>query len=76
MVARRPPGNVVAALPLTFTDRIRDLLDSAALRGPSRIDPALTEASAALGRVAGAIERLPLMRRGEDPSTHHGDSAA
>ncbi|OFS13524.1 cation-binding protein, partial [Dietzia sp. HMSC21D01] len=31
VVARRPPGNVAAALPLTVTDRLRDVLESAAL---------------------------------------------
>ncbi|MBB1020887.1 hemerythrin domain-containing protein, partial [Dietzia sp. E1] len=31
VVARRPPGNVAAALPLTVTDRLRDLLETAAL---------------------------------------------
>lgn len=76
VVARRPPGNVIAALPLTVTDRLRDLLDLAALRGPSRVEPILVEISGVLGRVAGAIEHLPVMRRGEDPSTGRGDAAA
>jgi len=76
VVARRPPGNVAAALPLTVTDRLRDVLESAALRGPSRVGPALTSASRLLARAAGAIEDLPIMRRGEDPSTSRGDAAA
>ena len=72
VVARRPPGNVAAALPLTVTDRLRDVLESAALRGPDTVGPALTAASGVLARAAGAIEQLPIMRRGEDPSTSRG----
>lgn len=72
VVARRPPGNVAAALPLTVTDRLRDALESAALRGPDALGPALTAASGVLARAAGAIEHLPIMRRGEDPSTSKG----
>lgn len=72
VVARRPPGNVAAALPLTVTDRLRDALESAALGGPDVVGPALTLASGLLARAAGAIERLPVMRRGEDPSTSRG----
>jgi len=72
VVARRPPGNVAAALPLTVTDRLRDGLESAALRGPDAAGPALTAASRTLARAAGAMERLPVMRRGEDPSTSRG----
>lgn len=75
VVARRPPGNVAAALPLTVTDRLRDLLESAALRGPAPVVPVLTDASGLLARAAGAIERLQVMRRGEDPSTSRGDTA-
>lgn len=73
VVARRPPGNVAAALPLTVTDRLRDLLETAALRGPDAAGPALTAAGGVLARAAGAIEHLPIMRRGEDPSTSRGE---
>ncbi|WP_348542375.1 hemerythrin domain-containing protein [Dietzia kunjamensis] len=73
VVARRPPGNVAAALPLTVTDRLRDVLESAALRGPDALGPALTAARGVLARAAGAIEHLPIMRRGEDPSTSRGE---
>jgi hemerythrin superfamily protein len=69
IVARRPPGNVVAALPLSVLDRLRDLADVVAYRGPSRLAPAAGGASGALARAAHAVERLPIMRRGEDPST-------
>lgn len=73
VVARRPPGNVAAALPLTVTDRLRDLLETAALRGPDAAGPALTAAGGVLARAAGAIEHLPIIRRGEDPSTSRGE---
>ncbi len=70
VVARRPPGNVLAALPLTVTDRTRDALDAAALRAPAPTSGRLRAASAAVAAVAGRIEQLPPLRRGEDPSTH------
>ncbi|MDV8002741.1 hemerythrin domain-containing protein [Rhodococcus sp. IEGM 1408] len=76
LVARRPPGNVAAALPLTVTDRLRDLLESAVLRSSSPVEPILTESSSLLARAAHAIEHLPIMRRGEDPSTARGHTAA
>lgn len=74
VVARRPPGNVIAALPLSVLDRVRDLVDAAVLRGPGRGAPVLRSVSTALGAVAHRIEGLPLMRRGEDPSTGRTDS--
>ena len=72
VVARRPPGNVVAALPLSALDRSRDALDSVARRGPSRLASASRAASRALAGVAGAVEHVPPMTRGEDPSTRSG----
>jgi hemerythrin superfamily protein len=69
IVARRPPGNVIAALPLTVLDRSRDRLDAARLRGAGRADGALHAVSATLTRAAHAVERLPALRRGEDDST-------
>jgi hypothetical protein len=69
VVARRPPGNVVAAVPLSVVDRARDLVDVAAFRAPSRAAPALRGAGRGLAGAAHRIERLPEMRRGEDPST-------
>lgn len=76
IVARRPPGNLVAALPLTVLDRTRDRFDRAARHaqgGPSR---ALRLASHGLGEVARRLERLHMMRAGERPETrvdHAGD---
>src|ERR1700712_2122704 len=46
-VARRPPGNLLAALPLTVLDRTRDLVDRAARRGPGPV-----------GRVGRAASRV------------------
>jgi hypothetical protein len=69
IVARRPPGNVIAALPLTILDRSRDRLDAIRLRGAGPAEGALHAATAALTRAAHAVEHLPALRRGEDPST-------
>ena len=69
VVARRPPGNALAALPLTLTDRTRDTLDLVAQHSQRLRAPA-TAASGALARLAGRIEQLPPLRVGEDPSTH------
>jgi hypothetical protein len=78
VVARRPPGNVLAAVPLSVLDRLRDLADVAARRGPARVVPAARVGGRALGRAAHAVERLPLLRIGEDPSTRRsgGDAGA
>lgn len=72
VVARRPPGNVVAAVPLSVVDRARDLVDAAAFRAPDRAAPALRAAGRGLAGAAHRIERLPVMRRGEDASTRRG----
>ncbi|WP_205474042.1 hemerythrin domain-containing protein [Nocardioides sp. SYSU D00038] len=69
VVSRRPPGNALSALPLTVLDRGRDRMDQAARRFPA-LRPALVGASQGAARVAGAVEHLPGMRRGEAPSTH------
>lgn len=75
VVARRPPGNVAAAIPLSVTDRVRDLVDSVALRSPAPVDTRLTQVSELLGRASHAIEHLPVMTRGEDSSTARPDAA-
>ncbi|MBO0679974.1 hemerythrin domain-containing protein [Mycolicibacterium sp. S2-37] len=69
VVARRPPGNVAAAAPLTVLDRTRDQLDRAARRSTGRAGAMLGSASAGLARVAGVVEHVPPFTRGEDPST-------
>lgn len=72
VVARRPPGNVLAALPLSAIDRSRDLLDRQARRSQEPMAGAARRASSALAAVGGAIEQLPPLRKGEDASTHSG----
>jgi hypothetical protein len=69
VVSRRPPGNALAALPLTVLDRGRDLLDATARRFPAARGPA-SRASGGLARAAGRVERTGVLRRGEHPSTH------
>lgn len=68
VVARRPPGNVIAALPLSAIDRLRDGTDFVLTRAePSRV--VLGPVSTALRGTSHAVEKLPIMRQGEDPST-------
>jgi hemerythrin superfamily protein len=69
VVARRPPGNAVAALPLTVLDRSRDHLDRLTRHGPRPVSRPAMAVSRALATVAGWVEHLPPLTRGEDPST-------
>lgn len=71
VVSRRPPGNALAALPLTVLDRARDHLDDAADRWRAVRRPA-AGASRALARAAGAVEQVPPLRRGERDETSRG----
>jgi hemerythrin superfamily protein len=66
IVARRPPGNAVAAVPLSVLDRLRDAADAAARSGGGATARAI---STRLGAIAEKVEHLPLLRRGEDAST-------
>lgn len=68
-VARRPPGNALAAAPLSVLDRTRDLLDYVARRAPAGAAPTLHATSQSLAAAAGRVERLDPMRRGERAST-------
>jgi hypothetical protein len=68
-VSRRPPGNVLAALPLSALDRTRDALDLAARSGPKVLRTGADWLSTRLAAVAGATERAPGMGRGQDPTT-------
>jgi hemerythrin superfamily protein len=68
VVSRRPPGNLLSGLPLTVLDRSRDVLDRTARSAPAVAAP-LRALSGALALAAGAVEHLPPLRRGEDPST-------
>jgi hypothetical protein len=68
-VSRRPPGNALAALPLSLLDRTRDVVDAGARRAPDRLAPAARAASKGLAAVAGLVERVPAARRGDKPPT-------
>ncbi|HZG07481.1 MAG TPA: hemerythrin domain-containing protein [Allosphingosinicella sp.] len=69
IVARRPPGNVLSALPLAVLDRLRDMVDARLHARPTALAGTLGRASSGLARAARAVERLPGMRSGEDPAT-------
>ena len=71
VVSRRPPGNALAAVPLTVLDRGRDALDAGARRLPRLHGPA-SRASDRLATVAGRVEHAAPLRRGERASTHRG----
>jgi hypothetical protein len=69
IVSRRPPGNVLSALPLAILDRCRDSTDSLVHRGAGGATRPLKAISSALGRGSRVVERVPGMRRGEDKAT-------
>jgi hypothetical protein len=69
IVSRRPPGQALSALPLTVLDRTRDRLQQLDELTRGRMTPALDTLDALLARSAGAVERIPLLRRGERPET-------
>ena len=68
VVSRRPPGNVLAALPLTVIDRTRDAVERGSRRS-ERLQQPLTRASKVLAGAAGVVEQAPFMRSGERSST-------
>lgn len=68
-VSRRPPGNALAALPLAVVDHGRDGLDRAARRSSGLPRAAAVTASRSLAAIAGRIERIGALTRGEDAST-------
>jgi hypothetical protein len=70
IVARRPPGNVLAALPLSLIDRSRDGLDRLAIESRPHVAARFLGASNALGSLSVVIEQMPPLRRGERPETH------
>lgn len=75
VVSRRPPGNVLAALPLTLIDRSRDALDRLARRAPSLVAPVAVSVSGGLRIVSDLVERFRPLRHGEDASTRPGRTA-
>ncbi|WP_114558611.1 hemerythrin domain-containing protein [Desertihabitans aurantiacus] len=72
VVARRPPGNAVAALPLTVLDRSRDALDRISRRSEGRVSRVAGRLSSVAAGLAGRLEHVPPMTVGEDPSTRAG----
>jgi hemerythrin superfamily protein len=70
IVSRRPPGNVISALPLALLDRCRDLVDERLHQKPAAATARmLSRTSSALARVTRGVEQLPGMKSGEDPAT-------
>jgi hemerythrin superfamily protein len=69
IVSRRPPGNVLAALPLSILDRSRDGVDRLLHGGAGAAAAPLKALSSMLAGASHAVERLPGMKRGEDPAT-------
>jgi hypothetical protein len=70
VVARRPPGNSLAALPLSVIDRLRDRLDHTIQQDPGRDRPRLVAASQLFTALAHKVEEFPPLKRGEHPATH------
>jgi hemerythrin superfamily protein len=68
-VSRRPPGQTLSALPLTVCDRARDHLQRLDEATGGRLAARLDVVDRALAALAGAVERLPVMQRGERPET-------
>ena len=70
IVSRRPPGNLLSALPHALLDRCRDLVDDRLHRRPDAAAvPLLSSVSISLTRASHTVERLPGMKSGEDPAT-------
>ncbi|MDD7965212.1 hemerythrin domain-containing protein [Actinomycetospora lemnae] len=72
VVSRRPPGQVLSALPLTVLDRARDRFQQVGELLGGRGAGALRVVDDALAGAAGAVERLPIIRTGERPETSRG----
>ena len=68
-VSRRPPGNVLAALPLTLLDRCRDTIDARRFDSHGVSTPMLSALSTGLTRLSHRVEQLPGLGLGEDLST-------
>jgi hemerythrin superfamily protein len=69
VVSRRPPGQTLSALPLTVLDRSRDRLQQLDELTRWRATRAISAADRWLSSAAGAVERVPLLRRGERAET-------
>jgi hypothetical protein len=69
VVSRRPPGQVLSALPLTFLDRLRDQVQRVDEVTGGRASAPLDTVDRALAGAAGAVERMPIIRTGDRPET-------
>ena len=69
VVSRRPPGQALSALPLTVLDRARDLLQKLDETTRCRFTAPVSTADRLLATAAGAVERIPILQRGERPET-------
>ncbi|HEY0149603.1 MAG TPA: hemerythrin domain-containing protein [Allosphingosinicella sp.] len=79
IVSRRPPGNILAALPLALLDRLRDSVDARVQQSGGPVAPLARRLSISLRRSSHAVERLPGMKRGEDAATRqrgHGSNSS
>jgi hypothetical protein len=74
-VSRRPPGNVLAAVPLSLLDHTRDGLDRAARAGSRPLRTPATALSRVLAGIAGGAERLAPMQYGEHADTRPAPTA-
>jgi hypothetical protein len=81
-VSRRPPGNLLSALPLSLLDRSRDRFEAASFRSPDgSVAALLRRAGGALTAATQVVESLPGMKLGEDkqtrvPTAHKGSRNA
>jgi hypothetical protein len=69
VVSRRPPGQTLSALPLTVLDRARDNLQRLDELTGGRLTAAVSALDRALSGASGAVERWPLLQRGERRET-------
>ena len=69
VVSRRPPGQVLSALPLTVLDRLRDEVQRVDERTHGRIAPTLDLVDRSLAGLAGRVERMRIIRTGDRPET-------
>ena len=69
VVSRRPPGQVLSALPLTVLDRLRDNAQRVDEATDGRFAGVLGVADTALASAAGAVERMSIIRTGDRTET-------
>jgi hemerythrin superfamily protein len=69
VVSRRPPGQVLSALPLTVLDRARDLLQKLDEITRCRFSGPVSRADRLLATAVGGVERIPVLQWGERAET-------